>query len=279
MHWDGKKVKHLLIGEFTLKRLLISIIEIYLCLFVYAFLFSDHLIFYPRPSSYSDGPGIIKLNTSTDAKISAAYLPAKNAKFIVLYSHGNNEDIGDLKPLMELFRDHGFSTLSYDYEGYGTSTGKPSEKNIYRDIEVTYNYLITDLKINPDRIILLGRSVGSGAAVELALKHNIAGLIIESGCVSAFRIRTHIPLVPFDKFNNLAKIKNIHCPILVMHGKNDKIIPFWHGQALFNKANPPKMHLWVDGANHNDFFWVAGDDYWKTIEEFTSMITAHRAKR
>ncbi len=277
MHWNGKKLKHLLIGEFTLKRLLISIAEIYLCLLVYAFFFSNNIIFYPGPPSYSDGSGIIKLNISATAKISAAYLPAKNAKFIILYSHGNAEDIGDLKPLMELFRDHGFSTFSYDYEGYGTSTGRPSEKNVYRDIEAAYNYLTTDLKIDPDRIILLGRSIGSGAAVELALKHRVAGLVIESGCVSAFRIRTHIPLVPFDKFNNLAKIKNIHCPILVMHGKNDKIIPFWHGQALFNKANPPKMHSWVDGASHNDFFWVAGDDYWKTIEEFASMIIAHRA--
>lgn len=271
MRRNVKKVKHLLIGKFTLRRVLISIFEIYLCLLIYGFFFSDNLIFYPQPPSYSDRPGIIKLKVAGNTSISAAYLPAKDAKFVVLYSHGNAEDVGDLLPLMEMFKERGFSAMTYDYEGYGTSNGKPSEKNVYRDIEAAYDYLIYDLKIDPNRIILLGRSIGSGAAVELALKHKVAGLIIESGCVSAFRIRTRIPLVPFDKFNNIVKIKKIHCPILVMHGKNDKIIPFWHGQALFNKANPPKMHLWVDGANHNDFPWVAGDGYWKTIKEFTTM--------
>ena len=269
---DAKKIKHLLIGEFTLKRLLISIVEIYLLLLVYAFFFSDNLIFYPHPPSYKDGPGIIKLKVTDGVQVSAAYLPAKDAKFVILYSHGNAEDIGDLMPLMELFRDHGFSILCYDYEGYGTSMGKPSQKSVYRDVEAAYRYLVNYLKIDPSRIIIQGRSIGSGAAVELASKEKAAGLIIESGCVSALRIRTVIPVVPFDRFNNIMKIRNINYPILVMHGKKDSIVPFWHGQALFKKANPPKMYLWVDDADHNDFFWVAGDNYWKAIRDFVITI-------
>ncbi|MFA5339895.1 MAG: alpha/beta hydrolase [Candidatus Omnitrophota bacterium] len=272
MTLDSKTVKHLLIGEFTLKRFLISILEIYLLLLVYAFFFSGNLTFYPHPSSYKDGPGIIKLKVTDSVRISAAYLPAKDAKFVILYSHGNAEDVGDLMPLMELFRDHGFSTLSYDYEGYGTSMGRPSEKAVYRDIEAAYRYLVNDLKIDPSRIIIQGRSIGSGAAVELASKEKAAGLIIESGCVSAFRVRTVIPLAPFDRFNNITKIGNIHYPVLVMHGRKDTIMPFWHGRALFKKANQPKMCLWVDGAGHNDFFWVAGDNYWKAVKEFTALI-------
>lgn len=239
---------------------------------MYAFFFSDSLTFYPHPPSYKDGPGIIKLKVTDGVWVSAAYLPAKDAKFVILYSHGNAEDVGDLMPLMELFRDHGFSILSYDYEGYGTSMGRPSEKGVYRDIEAAYRYLVNDLKIDPSRIIIQGRSIGSGAAVELASKEKAAGLIIESGCVSAFRIRTVIPVAPFDRFNNIAKIRNIHYPVLVMHGKKDSIMPFWHGQALFKKANPPKMYLWVDGADHNDFFWVASDNYWKAIRDFVMLV-------
>lgn len=251
---------------------LIPVFIAYLLLLIYGFFFSDAQIFFPQPASYSDGPGIIKLEPANGVRISAAYLPAKDARYVILYSHGNAEDIGDLMPLMESFKDHGFSMFIYDYEGYGTSGGSPSEKKVYRDAEAAYRYLVGDLKVDPARIIVFGRSVGSGAAVHLALREKVAALIIESGCVSVFRVRTVIPLAPFDKFNNIAKINKVHCPVLVIHGRNDRTIPFWHGEALYKKANMPKMHYWVDGASHDDVFLAAGDNYWKTLGDFVTLI-------
>lgn len=254
-----------------MRIVLIPIFITYLFMLLYGFFFSDTQIFFPQPASYSDSPGIIKLKPADGIQISAAYLPAKDARYVILYNHGNAEDIGDLMPLMGSFRDHGFSVFVYDYEGYGTSGGYPSEKKVYRDAEAAYRYLVNDLKIDPAKVIVFGRSIGSGAAVHLALKEKVAGLIIESGCISAFRVRTVVPLVPFDKFNNIAKIDRIHCPVLVIHGKEDRTIPFWHGKALYKKANMPKMYYWVDGASHDDVFLAAGDNYWKTLGDFVRL--------
>src|SRR5437764_349842 len=101
-----------------------------LLLFVAIFL-SDGLIFQPQPSSYRDTAEVLKLNTQDGKKISAIYLLNPQAKYTILVSHGNAEDIGDDRPLLEEFRNAGFSVFAYDYHGYGTSEGKPSEKNSY----------------------------------------------------------------------------------------------------------------------------------------------------
>jgi hypothetical protein len=102
-------------------------------------------------------------------------------------------------------------------------------------------------------IIALGRLLGGGVTVDLASRRPLGGLIIESTFVTAFRVLTKIPLFPSDKFRNISKIKNVNCPVLVIHGEDDEVIPFWHGEKLFQQANEPKLSLWVDGAGHNNF--------------------------
>ena len=95
---------------------------------------------------------------------------------------------------------------------------------------------------------------------------------MESCFTSAFRVVVPIPILPFDKFRNLDKIKKVNCPVLVMHGKADEVVPFSHGQKLFAAAGEPKRYLWVDEAGHNDFIWVAGDRYSSTLREFAGLI-------
>ena len=261
-------------GELTVERLILSLALIYALIVLCTYLFSDRLIFQPQESTYKDGPEILKIKTEDGIRISVLYLPNSNAEFTILYSHGNAEDIGDIRPILEMFHSQGFSVLAYDYRGYGTSEGRPSEKGAYRDVEAAYGYLVKELGINPNRIIALGRSVGGGPAVHLACREQIAGLILEGSFITAFRTVTRIPLVPFDKFRNIDKIKKVHCPVLVIHGKDDEVIAFWHGRKLFEKANEPKLNLWVDGAGHNDLIWVAGSHYWDIISRFTGIIEA-----
>jgi fermentation-respiration switch protein FrsA (DUF1100 family) len=177
---------------------------------------------------------------------------------------------------MEMFADRGFSVLVYDYRGYGTSSGMPSEKNAYKDIEAAYGYLVGQMQCPPSRIIAMGRSVGAAVAMHLACRKKLAGLILEGPFVTAFRVVTYIPLLPFDKFRNVDKIKKAQCPVLVIHGRDDSVVPFWHGEKLFKTANEPKLNLWVDGAGHNDVLTVAGNRYWAVIEDFTSMVRANR---
>ncbi|MBW4577839.1 MAG: alpha/beta hydrolase [Aphanothece sp. CMT-3BRIN-NPC111] len=226
------------------------------------------MIFQPQRSSYEDTSQIIKLTTSDGVQISAIYLPNPQARYTILYSHGNAEDLGDLLWVFTELREMGFAVFGYDYHGYGTSQGSPTERNVYRDIDAAYNYLTEQLGIPPQQIIAYGRSVGSGPAVDLATRQKVGGLILESPFLTAFRVLTRIPIVPFDKFRNIDKIKRVHCPVLVMHGKRDEVVPFSNGKKLFEAANEPKRFLWVDAATHNDLMEVADDQYAKALREF-----------
>ncbi len=264
----------LLIGEFSWRRLGRSLLVIYVLFALYVFFRADSMIFLPQPTSYKDTGDIRKLPVNANEKISAIYLPNSQAAYTLLYIHGNAEDIGDIRPVLERLHEWGFSIFAYDYRGYGTSDGKPSESNAYQDAEAAYNYLTQKLKISPERIIVYGRSVGGGSAVELATRHYEAGLILESTFTSAFRVVVPIPILPFDKFSNRSKLKQIHCPILVMHGKADQTIPFEHGQKLYEAAPLPKLFLWVEGAEHDNFTWVAGEQLRKTLEAFQKLIEA-----
>lgn len=255
-----------------LKRILLYLFLTYAIVSIYVFFFANDLIFYKFKPSYKDNENIIKITTADGAIISAIYLPNKKATYTVLVSHGNAEDLGHISSFLQTFQAQGFAVFAYDYHGYGTSTGKPSEKNSYADINAAYDYLTTKLHVPPDRIILYGRSIGAAVAIDLAVRKPIAGLIIESPFLTAYRTVTQIPLFPFDKFNNLAKIKKIKVPILVIHGKQDREIPFWQGKKLYEIANPPKQNYWVE-AGHNDLEFTAGPDYWELLQDFAGGIS------
>jgi len=276
MSLDKRTIRKILVGDFTTARFIGSLVFIYVCFMLFAYFYSNRMIFPTPRSSYEDGPDIIKIETADGEKISALYLHHPNSEFTILYSHGNAEDIGHLRGLLKAFQDRGFSVLAYDYRGYGTSEGRPTEKNTYEDIEAAYRYLVGELGVPADRIIALGRSVGGAVAVHLAGREKLAGLIVESSFTSAFVVLTRVPLVPFDRFRNIDKIKKVHCPILIIHGTKDMVIPLAHGEKLFEAANEPKLKFWVEGAGHNDLFWAAGDNYWEIINEFTNMIKSNR---
>lgn len=277
--WDcvpmkKKIIKRLLIGEFSLKRLMISVLFIYAAIGSYGYFLSDWMIFKPQPDSYQDSGDILKLKSGKGNLISAIYLPNPQATYTILYSHGNAEDLGDIRPVLNRIRQMGFSLFAYDYQGYGTSEGKPSENNAYADINAAYAYLTQKLGKSPERIIIYGRSVGGGPAVELATREPIAGLVLESAFTSVFRVITQIPIYPVDKFNNIQKIKQVDAPVLVIHGTEDEVIAFWHGEKLFAAANEPKSFFPVQGAMHNNVMGVAGDRYAETLREFAAAIEA-----
>jgi fermentation-respiration switch protein FrsA (DUF1100 family) len=247
-------------------------IVLYLAVAIYAWFLSDQAIFLPQPSSYRDGPEILKLTSANGKVISAVYLPQPSAKFTLLVSHGNAEDLGDIRPWLEDFRRSGFNVFAYDYQGYGTSQGKPTEKTAYQDENAAYDYLTLTLKIPPDRIIVFGRSVGSGPAVHLAARRPAAGLILQSSFLSAFRVVTRVPILPFDKFPNYQEISRVHCPLLIVHGTQDEVISIAQGQKLFALANEPKQFFAVQGAGHNDLNDVGGARYLETLQTFAGSL-------
>jgi alpha-beta hydrolase superfamily lysophospholipase len=274
---DHGKLRRLLVGTASVKRVIRSAILIavgvYVGLFVYARVFGDRIIFQPPRSTYQDTSEVIKL-TSGGLSISAIHLKNANAANTILFSHGNAEDLGTLRPTLEELRKLGFSVFAYDYRGYGTSSGASSEETTYQDVDAAYDYLTRVEKIPPERIIALGRSLGGAIAIDLAARKPLGGLIVESSFVSAYRVLTRFPIYPFDQFKSLSKISSVHCPVLVMHGTSDEVISFWHGRKLFEAANEPKQSYWVQGAGHNNLSEVAGPAYGQTLNKLNEMIAA-----
>ena len=255
-----------------LRTLLLILISVYVIVLIAAISFSEQLIFQPPRSGYRDSAAVLKLTSSGGAKISATYLANPRATFTILFSHGNAEDIGYDAPLLEEIRDAGFSVFAYDYQGYGTSQGKPTEQHAYDDEDAAYNYLVETMRVQPNKVIAFGRSVGSGPATDLAARHVVAGLILQSPFTSAFRVVTKVSILPFDRFNNLRKIKKVRCPVLIIHGTHDTVIDASHGRELFAAANEPKQALWVEGADHNDLESVAGKQYADSLKTFANLI-------
>jgi fermentation-respiration switch protein FrsA (DUF1100 family) len=235
-------------------------------------MFSERIIFQPPQTDYRDTSATVKFKSRDGVEISAAYLLNPQATHTILFSHGNAEDLGTLAFELEDMKAMGFSVFAYDYHGYGTSGGKATEQNAYEDHDAAYLYLTQVLHVPADRIIAHGRSLGGALAIDLASRKPLAGLIVESSFLSAFRVLTVYPIFPFDKFRNLDKIKQVRCPVLIIHGREDEVIPFWHGARLFELANAPKVNFWVDGAGHNNLKPVAGAQYVRVLESFRDSL-------
>jgi fermentation-respiration switch protein FrsA (DUF1100 family) len=255
-----------------LKSALLTLGAVYGTLLSIGLFLSNAIMFQPGPASYADSADIIKLDSADGSIISARFLENPAADYTILFSHGNAEDLGDLLGLAEEFRQHGFSIMTYDYSGYGTSSGRPSEQVVFGNVEAAFDYLVNKKGVKPERIIAWGRSVGSGPSVHLAATRRIGGLVLESAFTSAFRVVTRVRLLPFDRFDNLRSLKMITCPVLVLHGEEDAIIPFRHGEKLYQSAAGIKANLWVERAGHNDLVQVAGARYWDSAHQFEALL-------
>jgi fermentation-respiration switch protein FrsA (DUF1100 family) len=244
----------------------------YLLLMGHAYFFADRLVFQPPAPSYQDSETILKIPVASHSTISAVYLLNPAADYTILYSHGNAEDLGNIRGMLERYRERGFSIIAYDYRGYGTSRGRPSEEAACADIEAVYDHLLLKAGVRPERIIVYGRSVGGGPSVDLAARRPVAGLVLESTFVSIFRVMTRVPVFPFDKFENLRNMGKIACPVFVIHGTGDRIVPVWHGERLYRQAREPKLMLRVEGADHDNLQQVAGEEYWRALDRFRLML-------
>ncbi len=239
-----------------------------------AWLAADRLIFLPPPPSYrAEALGATLIDSGDGARIALLHLPHPTARYTLLYSHGNAEDLGHIAPVLALLHDAGFAVLAYDYRGYGASRGgPPSVAGAYRDQDAAYRHATRTLGIAPDRLIVHGRSVGAGPAVALAAREPVAGLILESAFVSAYRVLTRVPLLPFDRFDNLARLPAVRCPVLVIHGRRDRIVPVWHGERLHAAVRGPRQAYWVEDAGHNDLVSVAGAGYTQQLQAFAVQL-------
>jgi fermentation-respiration switch protein FrsA (DUF1100 family) len=264
-------------GRFSWSRVVTDIILIpavlYVGLGLFAWFCADRQIFLPQPCSYGPSGRFITLETPDGERLCAVHLPNPQARYTLLYSHGNAEDLGDVLPELEGLRQAGFAVFAYDYRGYGLSTGTPAVKGACIDVLTAYRYLTTALGVPARQIVLYGRSVGGGPTVQLAASQPVGGVILQSTFTSSFVVVTRVPILPFDRFNNLALIDRIGCPLLVMHGRRDGVVPFSHGLKLYARAATPKRSLWLDDVGHNSFPGIHEQQYWTALSEFRELLT------
>ena len=183
----------------------------------------------------------------------------------MLFFHGNAGNISHRLETIKIYNQLGFNFLIFDYRGFGISTGKPSEKGTYLDADTVWQYLIDEKELRAKDIIIAGRSLGGGVATELAKKVQPAMLILESTFTSMTEVSSeHYPFMPTGlivkhKYETNQKLKQIHCPILLVHSTNDEVIPFEHSQRNFAAANEPKQFITLRGGHGNGFLLTKKD--------------------
>lgn len=256
----------------SLSRLLILFGIAYVLLAIGAHFLSLSMIFPRPPVKYSLGPDHLQLTAADGTRIAARHWPNPQAKYTLLYLHGNYEDLGSVNDYLPQFVDHGYAVFAFDYRGYGHSGGSANEANTVADAELAFDYLRTKLGVPAERIIVFGYSLGSGPGVELALRRPAAGLILQGAFVSAYRVMTRIPLFPGDKFVNLRKAPDLKLPVFIIHGTDDGTVPFWHGEALYRAITSRKQKLFVEVGPHTGLADFTGPRYWEELRRFTDSL-------
>lgn len=201
-----------------------------------------------------------------------------SGKAILLF-HGNTGNISDCLESLKMFADMGYSSFVFDYRGYGHSEGHPDEQGTYHDADAAWDWLLREKHYAPDDVVIIGRSLGAAIASHLACRHQAAAIVLESTFTSLPDIaaETH-RLVParlmtrFD-YNTLARIAQIHSPILIVHGREDRVIRFHHGERLYAAANEPKAFLEIDG-DHATGFIHSGEKYTRGLQDFLQRYTS-----
>jgi abhydrolase domain-containing protein 17 len=245
----------------------------YAAVTLFAFAVAERIMFQPPASSYTRSALPISMVPVGDDSVAVLYLPNESARYTMIYSHGNAEDLGHLRGVLQDLRANGFAVLAYDYRGYGLSTPvRPTARRATEDVAAVYRHATTTLGIEPSNLILYGRSVGSGPTLELAASHDAAGVILESAFTSAYRVMTRVAVLPFDRYPNIERVRDLQRPLLVIHGTADDIIPASHGRQLHATAPGPKQALWAEGAGHNDLMYVAGARYFAALRDFARLL-------
>eukprot|EP01032_Pedospumella_encystans_P009755 gene9755-11463_t len=222
------------------------------------------------------------LTSRTKTKIPVVVLTHPNAKYTIIYSHGNATDCGAMLPMYKMICEFlKVNVVGYDYTGYGASMeyGKRcTEKQTYIDIETVYEYCIeSKLVSDPSKeIILYGQSVGSGPSCFLAPRKPIAGLVLHAPIMSGLRVLTDSRLLCcFDIFPNIDRIKGINVPLFVIHGENDMEVRFKHGAGLLESAPEGCRYepWWVPGRGHNDVLFGNESEFIRRMAAYLQHVT------
>ena len=216
----------------------------------------------------------LKLPTTDGETLEGWYVPADTkGRGLVLFFHGNAGNIGQRLDYLRMFHDVGFASLIIDYRGYGRSSGTPSEEGTYLDAGAAWRHATQSLGFPAARIVLFGESLGGGVAAKLATDERPGALVLASTFTSVPDMGAELyPWLPIRllariRYETLARLPHVGCPLLVIHSRKDDVIPFPHGRRLFEAARQPKQFLEIDGG-HNDGFVFGRQEWIREMDGF-----------
>ncbi len=269
----------------ALKRMFVSVIIGlvlgYLALILFVYVRQPKMLYFPTreieqtPADIGLSFEELYLKTADGLSISAWYIPATDARAVLLFCHGNAGNISHRLDSIRIFHDLGLSVLIFDYRGYGQSGGSPSEEGTYLDAEAAWDYLVQARGINPSHILLFGRSLGGAVAAEVAMRRRAGALIIESGFTSIPDMgRKYYPYMPVSlisrfQYATIDKVVSLSLPKLIIHSRDDEVIPYDQGRKLYDRASEPREFLMLRGG-HNEGFLISGRLYTDGLRQFIS---------
>ena len=260
-----------------IKLVLLAMPLVYAAALSGMFLMQRQLQYFPThadPSPAEAGlTGVTRqtLTTPDGETLVVWFAPAPPDRPTILYFHGNAGSIADRADRLAFYQSQGFGAAFLSYRGYGGSTGTPSEVGLMTDARAAYDWLIAQA-IPPTRITLVGESLGTGVAVQLAAQAQVGAVVLEAPYTAAVDVAARVyPWLPVrllmkDQFRSSAHIGKVTAPLLILHGTADTVIPFAFGQNLFAVANEPKTFIKINGAGHEALFSPA------TWQEETSFL-------
>ena len=241
--------------------ILIILVLIYFFILIFTYIFQRNLLYHPKENNYfGDQLTIsiekVKIKTRDNIELLSWYHNKDSVKYkTILFLHGNAGSLENRIHKINHFMNMNINFLLISWRGFSGNKGKPTEKGLYEDARSAIEWL-KNKGINENNIIIYGESLGTGITTEISQNQNFAGLILESPFTSMIdAAKDKYPFLPVrfllkDKYESDKKIKNIKSPVLIMHGKVDKIVPFYMGEKIYELANEPKYFYASDYDNH-----------------------------
>ncbi len=258
----------------------LAVAGLYVALAAMLFVSQSRLVYFPQrdiittPDQIGLSYEAVAFEAADGVRLSGWFVPAQGAaRGVILFCHGNAGNISHRLESIQVFHRLGLSTFIFDYRGYGQSQGKPTEQGTYLDAEAAWRYLVQERQVAPTEIIVFGRSLGGAIAAWLAQDQTPRALIVESTFTSVpdmgAQLYPYFPVRFLSRFdyNAMDYLGKVDCPVLVVHSRDDEMIPFGHGRRLFEAANEPKAFLEIRGT-HNEGFVTSAERYQDGLDSF-----------
>jgi fermentation-respiration switch protein FrsA (DUF1100 family) len=260
----------------------------YAALIALVYFFQSRLVYFPQigreiaatPRAYGLAFEPVTFATDDGEKLAAWWVPGERAAGTVLIFHGNAGNISHRLEYLAMFHRLGYASLIVEYRGYGQSTGSPSEEGTYRDAEAAWRWLTNEKSVAPADIVIFGESLGGAVASWLAARVKPRAVVLASTFTSVPDLGAQIyPFLPVRlisrfSYDTREAVKAVKAPVLIAHSRDDDIVPFTHGTALYEAAHEPKQFLEMRGG-HNDGFIFMRDEW---VAQLGAFLEGARAR-